>query len=632
MLAVGVGVVVVGTGTAMALAATSGNGPNLRVATVRVGSVDQTVEASGTISSSLKLTPSFAASGNVAAVDVAVGQRVSKGQVLAKLDTTALQADVDSANSALASAKRQLEADETGQTNAGGSNTGNNGSTGNNSTNGSSSIADIVTTAYITYLAAPPSTSTRPSTSLSGLITQVEDAQTAVINAQHAVDAAQPAIDAAQHTVDADVRQNTELRDAQQQACATSSTPSTSPSPSSETSGTSSASAGASTDCADAMTAYEASADTLATDMATLDAKIAVQDGYIKQLDTAITTLDKLVDELQSAATSSRSTGSTGTNTPSAPSTNAPGRPNGSRSGSTPSGSSRNGSSASGRTSQPSRGSSRASGGSGNVPSRPQNGNQSNSQSNSQSNRQNSTSQPASAAQLAADQKAIDAAQADLEVAQQNLAAATLTSPAAGMVAAVGLTAGQSSAGGTITIVGTGIAGVEATVPLAQIDQVKVGQHVSVAADGVPTSLHGTVTSIGLLSTTSGSSTAYPVTIQLDAGTPQLYDGTGADIVISTGSARNVLTVPNSAIHTSAGGRHTVTVVDGGKTNTVPVTLGIAGSEVTEVKTGLKAGQQVELADLSQQLPASTSNSNNGRFGGFFPRGGGGVFQRVVGR
>jgi hypothetical protein len=370
------------------------------------------------------------------------------------------------------------------------------------------------------------------------------------------------------------------------------------------------------------MAAYEASADTLAHDMDTLDAKISVQDGYVNQLDNAITTLDNLVDELQSAAANSGSHGgsgggSTGPSRPSAPSTQTPTTPNHNRSGSsTPRGSTPSG------ASQPNRSGNGRSGSGNSTSGQQNNGSQNNGNNGSQDN------QPASAAQLAADQKAIDAAQAELAVAQQNLAAATLTSPASGKVAAIGFTPGQSSSGETITIVGTGIPGVEATVVLGQVDQVKVGQKVTVAADGVSATLHGTVTSIGLLSTTSGSSTAYPVTVQLDAGTPQLYDGTGADIVIDTGSATNVLTVPNSAIHTTGGGLDTVTVVNGSKTSTVPVTLGIAGGDVTEVKSGLKAGQQVELADLSQQLPASTSNSNNGFR---FPRGGG-FFQSVNGK
>jgi trimeric autotransporter adhesin len=207
-------------------------------------------------------------------------------------------------------------------------------------------------------------------------------------------------------------------------------------------------------------------------------------------------------------------------------------------------------------------------------------------------------------------------------VAKQNLAAATLTSPVAGEVAAVGLTAGQPSSGQSITIIGTGVQGVDIAVPLAQIDQVKIGQQATISADGQTAELRGTVESVGLMSTTSGSTTTFPVTVELDANSPHLFDGTGAEAVITTGTATKVLTVPNSAIRTGPNGTHAVTVLQGGKTTIVPVTLGVAGPDVTEIKSGLKAGQQVVIADLSQPLPSSaTSNTGTfrpGQFGGGF--------------
>jgi multidrug efflux pump subunit AcrA (membrane-fusion protein) len=163
--------------------------------------------------------------------------------------------------------------------------------------------------------------------------------------------------------------------------------------------------------------------------------------------------------------------------------------------------------------------------------------------------------------------------------------------------------------------VGTGVQGVSVTVPLPQIDQVKPGQRVTVAADGRASVLHGTVTSVGLVSTTSGSTTSFPVAIRLDARSPHLYDGTGADVVIVTGTATDVPVVPNSAIHSGLRSSHTVTIVKNGKAKTEPVTVGIAGSQFTQITSGLKAGQQVEIADPSQSLPSSTS-SNTG-FGGF---------------
>ena len=55
--------------------------------------------------------------------------------------------------------------------------------------------------------------------------------------------------------------------------------------------------------------------------------------------------------------------------------------------------------------------------------------------------------------------------------------------------------------------------------------------------------------------------------------------------MISTGSARDVLTVPNSAILTTPNGGQTVSVLDGGKTRAVRVTLGVSGNDVTEIKS-----------------------------------------------
>jgi HlyD family secretion protein len=566
------------------VAATSNDAAARRVATVTDASVTQTVESSGTIVSSLKLMPSFAASGTVRSVKVKVGDAVHKGQTLAKLDTTALRAALDSAESTLAGGKEQLQADETGQTTTGGAST----------SGGVSTIAYVVQ-----FAAAQPGR-----TSLSALVAQIEAAQKAVVTTQKRLDAGQAAVDAAQKTVDAAVTENITLRDAQNSACATSASPTPAPSdspsdPSDPSDSVSnSASSDPSTDCSTAMADYEAFADTLVSDMGTLDAKIAAQDGYTNDLQQATATLDMLIGQLKSASDSSGG-GSGGLGQPSNPPSSGPsgsaasGAPSGAPSGSSQTGPGGNGSAPG--SAAPAGGTSIQSGNS-------------------------HTAQPASAAQIAADQAAIDAEQAQVTVAKQNLAAATLTSPATGKVAAVGLTAGDSSSGQSITIVGTGVQGVDVQVPLAQIDQVKAGQPVSVSVDGHKAALRGTIDSIGVVGSTSGSTTTFPVTIELAAGSPRLYDGTGAAAVITTARATNVITVPNSAIHTGANGSHTVTVVEGGAASSVPVTVGIAGDDITQITSGLKAGQQVVIADLGQPLPESTTSTATtfrpGLFGG----------------
>jgi hypothetical protein len=64
-------------------------------------------------------------------------------------------------------------------------------------------------------------------------------------------------------------------------------------------------------------------------------------------------------------------------------------------------------------------------------------------------------------------------------------------------------------------------------------------------------------------------------------------------------------------------------VVSKGKSQTVSVTLGLVGATSTQVKSGLTAGEKVELADPNTKLPSSTTSSSTTRFGGgAFPAGG----------
>jgi HlyD family secretion protein len=542
-------VVVTGAGVATA-ASVSGATPRYQVGEVKAASVTQTVESSGKVSAASKATPSFAVSGTVASVEVTVGRSVHKGDTLATLDTTALRADVDSAESALASAKQRLEADRTGQTSVGG---------------GSSATAAAYdgggsTTTVTAAVAVTRATTVTAAATTGGDTTQaVVTAQDALLAAQKDVDADQQGVDNARKPVDADVTENVKLGDAQKEAC--------------DGSGSSSSDA-----CASARADYEASADRLASDMSALDAAISAQDKAVAAIDDAIATLDTAIKQLRSTV------GGTG--------------------GSASAGSS-----------------GVASGGSG-TPTKATTGSAAGKTASA------AASQPASAAQLASDQAAIDAAEAALTEAKQNLAAATLVSPISGTVAAIGLTVGQSAGSGTITIVGTGVQKISTTVPLADIDLIKTGEKVTIAADGVSEKLTGTVTAIGMLSTTTGSTTTFPVTVALDAARPGLYDGTGADIVITTGAAANVPTVPNSALHAGPRGTYTVTVLKNGVATTRTVTIGVSGPDATQIKSGVSVGDEVVLADLDEQLPSSTTSTTTGRtgFSGFsgFPGGAGG--------
>jgi membrane fusion protein, macrolide-specific efflux system len=80
--------------------------------TVSTGTIKQTVSASGTIEPASQADLSFAVSGQVTAVNVAVGQKVTSGQTLATLNTSALQYQAQAASETLSSAQSRLSTDQ----------------------------------------------------------------------------------------------------------------------------------------------------------------------------------------------------------------------------------------------------------------------------------------------------------------------------------------------------------------------------------------------------------------------------------------------------------------------------------------------------------------------------------------
>lgn len=215
---------------------------------------------------------------------------------------------------------------------------------------------------------------------------------------------------------------------------------------------------------------------------------------------------------------------------------------------------------------------------------------------------------------MAADQAQIDLANAELGEAQQNLSQASVVSPIAGTVAAVSVTTGQSVQQSTASspqfvVVGDGADEVTAKVSDITVGQIKVGDKVEVQPDGGSASITGSVASIGMLSTSSPAS--YPVTIAIAGSTPHLYAGGSVAASVILGSAKGVLTVPTSAIHSFAA-LHTVTIDKAGKTTTIPVVVGLMGAERTQILSGLKASDVVVLANLGEALPTATATAGPG--------------------
>ncbi len=78
----------------------------------------------------------------------------------------------------------------------------------------------------------------------------------------------------------------------------------------------------------------------------------------------------------------------------------------------------------------------------------------------------------------------------------------------------------------------------------------------------------------------------------------------------------HVVTVPNTALTTLVAGTGVVQTVKAGRVTRTLVRTGAVGATRTQILSGLTAGQQVVIADLSEALPTtSTSNRFAARIG-----------------
>jgi multidrug efflux pump subunit AcrA (membrane-fusion protein) len=233
------------------------------------------------------------------------------------------------------------------------------------------------------------------------------------------------------------------------------------------------------------------------------------------------------------------------------------------------------------------------------------------------------------AAQLAVDNAAITSAQAALDSANEDVNEAVLTAPIDGLVGTVGITKGSSaSTSNTITILGNGAVTVTLNVPQATAAKLQKGMAAQVTADGAAAPSDGTVESIGVLPSTSNGSSTYPVVVVVNNPADGLAEGAAATVTITLKAVDDAVTVPNSAVTaTGSGATAYVTLVQNGKAVRQTVTVGAVGTTLTQVVSGVTAGQTVALADASADVPASsttatTSGANFGG-GGAFPAGGG---------
>lgn len=242
--------------------------------------------------------------------------------------------------------------------------------------------------------------------------------------------------------------------------------------------------------------------------------------------------------------------------------------------------------------------------------------------------------------------------------AQENLADATMTAPFAGVIAAVGIEKGDTSgssggegggssgggdagssstsdsssgtttstsdsSSGSITLISKGTFTVTTSVSTSDVGSVKKGMPATITADGVSSTIRGTVTSVGVVASSSDSdsgSSTFPVTVKVTGTHTDLLPGASVTAAITTKQLTGVIAVPTDAISTENGSTYVQRLVDGKAVRTA-ITIGSVFGQQTVVKSGLKAGDQVVVATF--RTARSSGNSSSGSSTG--PGGNGGM-------
>lgn len=256
----------------------------------------------------------------------------------------------------------------------------------------------------------------------------------------------------------------------------------------------------------------------------------------------------------------------------------------------------------------------------------------------------------ASDAQIAAAQAQVDVAQAQVDTAQEAMDDATLVAPVGGLLTTVGIEVGDtvsgsgssgssgtsapgstgstgttstsSSSSGQFTIVGTDTWEVDVTVDETDVALIAVGDQVEMTSDDLTDTVYGTVSEIGLVSTSTSGVAAYPVVITVTGDHEELYDGVSVDATIIYERRTDVLTVPAQAVSQNDDGQSVVTTVDdAGAETEVVVETGETSGTLIEITSGLAEGDSVVMQVFTGR--ASGQDGTEEGTGGFqMPEGG----------
>ena len=199
----------------------------------------------------------------------------------------------------------------------------------------------------------------------------------------------------------------------------------------------------------------------------------------------------------------------------------------------------------------------------------------------------------------------VAAARASYRAAGAGEQMAELRSPIAGTVLVLNAQPGEETGGGRDRLVATVVdlsrVQIQAQLSDDQASELKRGQTATLTfAELRSTPLRGEVSRI---TTVAGSTLGllrqgHVAVIGFSNRSGQVKPGMKADLAIKVAEAPRVLAVPNGAVRADGTGLPVVNVLRGSKWQPVVVTPGLRGDRFTEIKSGLKRGDVVQVVPV----------------------------------
>lgn len=132
---------------------------------------------------------------------------------------------------------------------------------------------------------------------------------------------------------------------------------------------------------------------------------------------------------------------------------------------------------------------------------------------------------------------------------------------------------------------------ISVSVSEALVPKLTIGDSVDVAVSAAGQTFTGTIRSVEQAA--NAQTKLYTVTVSVPSDVSGLLSGMFADVTFHTDTASGAIVVPTESILTSGSTQYVYVVQDDNTAKYIEVTTGLTGNGVTEITSGLSAGQQL---------------------------------------